>query len=182
MFALILVLAAGTFSNAQAPSPATPNSSTIIHFLSQTIDRYRRTATEQQMANELTGVMVVNNDRQLSDRIVLLAFDFARAQADSLGKQTGAGTLSQDLVRGATTTPSAARRVSCENRWIELSQSHSHAVEIRQWCSHARNSLPIRSACEWESPRRMSTCFCSRSPVCCRSRSLPARKARTKKT
>ncbi|HET7441178.1 MAG TPA: mechanosensitive ion channel domain-containing protein [Terriglobales bacterium] len=64
-----------------------PDSSAIIQYLSQGIDWYRQLNREHQIASDPSDFLVVNDDRQLADQIMRLAFDFARAAAQNAGKQ-----------------------------------------------------------------------------------------------
>ena len=71
-------------TSAQNAPLARLDSSQVIQFLNQTIDWYRHRAAEQQIATEPDDVLVVNDNRQLADQVVRLAFDFAQAEAESL--------------------------------------------------------------------------------------------------
>jgi small-conductance mechanosensitive channel/HPt (histidine-containing phosphotransfer) domain-containing protein len=72
------------FSQA-APSTA-PDPSGIIQYLSQTINWYRSWIQEHEIATDPSDILVVNDDRQLADQVVRLAFDFARAEAQTPSK------------------------------------------------------------------------------------------------
>jgi small-conductance mechanosensitive channel len=83
----------------QAPA-AGPDSAQVIQFLTQTVDWYRRVGSDQQIATAQNTVAVGNDNRQMADHIVRLAFDFARAEADVIDKQhTSGGAQSQDSGR-----------------------------------------------------------------------------------
>jgi small-conductance mechanosensitive channel len=70
-------------------APATTEQPDIIQSLTQTIGWYRQLAVEQQIAAEPNEVMIVNHNRQIADQVVQLAFAFARAEAESAGKEHG---------------------------------------------------------------------------------------------
>lgn len=74
--------------SADDTAPSEPQS--IIDFLNQTIVWYRQSAAQQQLATQPSDVIFLNDNRQLADQIVQLAFDFARARAQTLA-QTLAG-------------------------------------------------------------------------------------------
>jgi len=59
----------------------------VLGFLNETIDWYRGLSSEAEVAREPSGVLVLNDDRTTADQVVRLAFDYARAQANSLAKQ-----------------------------------------------------------------------------------------------
>jgi small-conductance mechanosensitive channel len=70
----------------QSPPVGIPGSGDIIQFLTQTTIWYHQLAGEQQIATQPSDLMVVNNNQQIANQIVRLAFDFARAQTDLLTK------------------------------------------------------------------------------------------------
>ena len=63
----------------------------MIQFLNQTIDWYRHRTAEQQLAAEPDDVLVLNDNRQLADQVVRLAFEFAKAEAESLAHRDASG-------------------------------------------------------------------------------------------
>jgi small-conductance mechanosensitive channel len=81
----LIIFGRGVGVSQAAPTKAT-EASDIIQFLSRTIDWHRQWNTELQIAIEPSYVLVVNDDRRLADRIVQLAFDFARAEAQIISK------------------------------------------------------------------------------------------------
>jgi small-conductance mechanosensitive channel len=88
-------------ASGQAPSPPAAGSpEDIISFLNQTIVWSRQLAAEQQLVNEPSDALFLNDSRQLANQVVRLAFDYARARAQSLANRTDAG--------GATSQSQAA--------------------------------------------------------------------------
>ena len=84
----------------QAAPPTAPDPSGIIQYLSQTINWYRELNLEHQIATDPSDILVIDDDRQLADQVVRLAFDFARAQAQNGAKQGSSNqsdTQSQQL-------------------------------------------------------------------------------------
>jgi small-conductance mechanosensitive channel len=90
-----------------AQTPLKPdNPQDIIAFLNQTILWYRQLTVQQQLATEPSDVLFLNDNRQLADETVRLAFDFARAEAQVLahtnpaaaaGGSSGPGSQYQNL-------------------------------------------------------------------------------------
>ncbi len=60
----------------------------IVSFLNQTIVWSRQLTTEQQLVNEPSDALFLNDSRQVADHVVKLAFDYARARAQALASQT----------------------------------------------------------------------------------------------
>ena len=87
-FATLLVFGLGVGLSQSAPASAL-DPSDIIQFLSQTINWQRRLNVEHQIATEPGDILVVNDNRQLADQTVRLSFEFARAEAQALSKQSG---------------------------------------------------------------------------------------------
>ena len=89
--ACILISFRCTVDALQAGPATATTPSDIVHFLNQTIDWHRQWSTELQIATEPSYLLVVNDDRRLADQIVQLAFDFARAEAQIISRQSGQG-------------------------------------------------------------------------------------------
>jgi small-conductance mechanosensitive channel len=60
----------------------------IIAFLNQTIVWSRQLSTEQQLVNEPSDALFLNDSRHMADQVVKLAFDYARARAQALASLT----------------------------------------------------------------------------------------------
>jgi small-conductance mechanosensitive channel len=88
----------GSDSSKSAPNGATSGGAeSIISFLNQTIVWSRHLGTEQQLVNEPSDALFLNDSRQIANQVVRLAFDFARARAQAMAAQgeTGVTTQSQ---------------------------------------------------------------------------------------
>jgi small-conductance mechanosensitive channel len=98
LFILLVFLASGgivshaQFENdaskkdANAVQPASAED--IISYLNQTIVWSRQRTAEQQLVNEPSDALFLNDSRQVADQVVKLAFDYARARAQALANQT----------------------------------------------------------------------------------------------
>ena len=75
-----------------AGKTSSPNADEILSFLNQTIVWSGQLATQQQLVNEPSDAVFLNDSRQVSSQIVGLAFDFARARAQALTSQSNAGS------------------------------------------------------------------------------------------
>jgi small-conductance mechanosensitive channel len=82
----------GANAFAQAAQPAAAESpGDIISFLNQTIVWSRQLTAEQQLVNEPSDALFLNDSRQLANQVERLAFDYARARAQALANQGGEG-------------------------------------------------------------------------------------------
>ena len=95
--AVALLLCFATVMCAQnSESPSAPaEGEQIIRFLNQTIVWYRQLTIQQQLATEPSDVLFFNDNRQVADQVVRLAFDFARARAQALATQGSNETSGQ---------------------------------------------------------------------------------------
>jgi small-conductance mechanosensitive channel len=75
----------------------------VIQVLDQTIDWYRTLGVQQQVATEPSDLLILNDNRQIANQVVGLAFEIARTDAELLAKQPqpkdagGASPTSQSL-------------------------------------------------------------------------------------
>ena len=125
---LVLCLSSGlTFS--QNPPATGPKAADIVTYLTETIDWYRGTVAEQQIANEPSDLTFLNDNRRISGQIVRLAFDFARLEEQIQSKQS-MGTQSQDQ----TNAPSQYQRLiqSVANADLKVEQSQKELQSLRQ--------------------------------------------------
>lgn len=90
--ALMLVFAAGAPHRVLAENSDSPE---LIRYLEQTIAWYRQLTVEQTMAADPSDAMVVNDNQQLANQIVQLAFDFARTSAATAAPASGSSDSSQ---------------------------------------------------------------------------------------
>ncbi len=107
-----------------AQTPLKPdNPQDIIAFLNQTILWYRQLTVQQQLATEPSDVLFLNDNRQLADETVRLAFDFARAQAQVLahtnpvaaaGGSSGPGSQYQNLFNLAANADKQVKQTQAE--------------------------------------------------------------------
>jgi small-conductance mechanosensitive channel len=80
-------------STAAAPTATLPpvvppmSAAQVIQVLDQTVDWYRTLGLQQQTANEPSDLLILYDNRQTANKVMALAFDVARADADLLGKE-----------------------------------------------------------------------------------------------
>src|SRR5260370_11525952 len=109
--ALIVLLAAASLCvggvEAAAPNEPSPvGASTarvavltgeqVVQILDETVDWYRTLGTQQQNATQPSDLLLLFANRQTADKVVGLAFDIARANAELLSSEAGAGQSGAD--------------------------------------------------------------------------------------
>jgi small-conductance mechanosensitive channel len=87
----------GSPPKSSAPSMTAPR---VIQVLDQTIDWYRTLGIQQQAASEPSDLLILYDNRQAANRVMALAFEIARANAELLARQPSAPS-SQDSASAA---------------------------------------------------------------------------------
>jgi len=86
----------GSNASAQAAQPVAAESpGDIISFLNQTIVWSRQLTAEQQLVNEPSDALFLNDNRQIANQVIRLAFEYARARAQALANSGGEGGAGQ---------------------------------------------------------------------------------------
>jgi len=115
--AICLAVAVATPVHGQDPQPAAPASEPInravmmgdevVHILDETVDWYRTLGVQQQSATQPSDLLILYANRQAADRVVALAFELARANAELLSSQA---ELQQQADAAAPTSPQTLQR------------------------------------------------------------------------
>jgi len=128
IFAFFVVLCLGgsiTFS--ENPPVSASRAADIVAYLTETINWYRGTAVEQQIANEPSDVTFLNENRRISSQIVRLAFDFARLEEQNEAKRAKGGQT-----QGQVNAPSQYQRmiqaVAKADQQVEQSQNELQSL------------------------------------------------------
>ncbi|PYX82098.1 MAG: hypothetical protein DMG70_16455 [Acidobacteria bacterium] len=141
---IALVLATGLGLALSQSSPVnTPDPQDVIQFLNQTINWYRQLAVESQIPKEPSDLLMVNDNRQVASQVVRLAFDYARAQADSLARQVSPGQAQNpDTARYQSLLQLSAKLDS------QIRESQAELEKLRQKLETAsgRNRKALQSA------------------------------------
>jgi hypothetical protein len=59
----------------------------VVQILDETLDWYRTLGTQQQSATQPSDLLILYANRQTADRVIGLAFDIARANAELLSSE-----------------------------------------------------------------------------------------------
>jgi small-conductance mechanosensitive channel len=86
---VILIGAGYVYAQKPAPAPAgVPSAKDVLQYLRQTIDWYRHLRLQEQLATDANDLTFLDDNRQIAKQIVQLSFDFARAQAKLIARQS----------------------------------------------------------------------------------------------
>lgn len=117
LVAACLVSSLATFVQAQDAEPAEAASPPInravmtgdqvVRILDETVDWYRMLGIQQQSATQPSDLLILYANRQAADRVVALAFELARANAELLSSQA---ELEQAAATDASGSPQALQR------------------------------------------------------------------------
>ena len=128
------------------PKPAAASTNLLLpknitQYLRETVDWYRHLRLQEQIATDASDLTFLDDDRQLAKQIVQLSFDFARAEAKLIARQSvpaqtpeqaSESTAYSGLAKAAT-----AAVESCWPRWKSRRNSNSsdqvHLISSRSW-------------------------------------------------
>jgi len=96
--AALAVQAASAPRSSSAPAPAATSGKPasvltgdqVIQILDETVEWYRALGTQQQNASQPSDLLILFANRQTADKVVALAFDMARANAELLSSEASA--------------------------------------------------------------------------------------------
>ncbi len=84
-FACVFLVSAVSFSQT---APGTDlNSAVLLQYLNRATGWYRQLDLQRQMVTDPDEVSIVNDNQQIANQVVSLAFDFARTEAESIEKE-----------------------------------------------------------------------------------------------
>jgi hypothetical protein len=100
-FLLVLLVALGMGGGLGAGADSSPaaqdsrvsvlTADQVIQILDETVDWYRTLGTQQQNATQPSDLLILFANRQTADKVVALAFEIARANAELLSSEAAAG-------------------------------------------------------------------------------------------
>jgi small-conductance mechanosensitive channel len=98
-------------SNPAAAAPtsrAVMTGEQVVRILDETVDWYRTLGAQQQAATQPSDLLMLYANRQIADRVVALAFELARANAELLSSEAD---VAQKAAADAASSPQAMQRV-----------------------------------------------------------------------
>src|SRR5262245_63727579 len=72
-----------------ADSRAVMTGDQVVQILDETVDWYRTLGTQQQAATQPSDLLILYANRQIADKVMALAFEIARANAELLSSEAG---------------------------------------------------------------------------------------------
>ena len=140
---LVVLLCSGpTFS--QNPPVSAPQTPAIISYLTETINWYRGTAVEQQIANEPSDITFADNNRRISGQIVRLAFDFARLEEQRQTEQPK-GSQTQNQAAVVSQNQRLIQVVTKADQQVEQSQNELQSLRQKLETTPKKMRPPLES-------------------------------------
>src|SRR6266851_9994677 len=68
----------------------------VVQILDETVDWYRTLGTQQQNATQPSDLLILFANRQTADKVIALAFEIARANAELLSSEASSGQSAAD--------------------------------------------------------------------------------------
>lgn len=81
---------------ATADSRAVMTGDQVVQILDETVDWYRTLGTQQQAATQPSDLLILYANRQIADKLMALAFEIARANAELLSSEASAAQASEE--------------------------------------------------------------------------------------
>jgi small-conductance mechanosensitive channel len=144
-FAIALGFGFRSLAQNQNASPTLPNSNDVVAFLNQTIAWYRHFPVEEQLATEPRDVLFVDEDRRLSDQVLQLSFDFARAEAQNLVPAASVAQSAQGSNPAPTQYQSLMNMAEKADQQVKDSQLEVESLKQKLARVSGRSAQELRS-------------------------------------
>jgi small-conductance mechanosensitive channel len=90
----------------------------VVQILDETVDWYRMLGIQQQAATQPSDLLILYANRQTAEKVMALAFEIARANAELLASEAGAAQASEDAASSQSLT-STQRKLDAERTSIQ---------------------------------------------------------------
>ena len=94
------VLAGAAEAPSQAPAPtfsrAVMTGDQVVEILDKTVEWYRTLGVQQQAATQPSDLLILYANRQTADKVMALAFEIARANAELISSEAGVAEANAD--------------------------------------------------------------------------------------
>jgi small-conductance mechanosensitive channel len=96
LLAVALCLCDGAQAADPSPRISVLTGEQVVQILDETVDWYRTLGTQQQNATQPSDLLILFANRQTADKVVGLAFEIARANAELISSEAGVGQSTAD--------------------------------------------------------------------------------------
>jgi small-conductance mechanosensitive channel len=121
--AAVAAAAATTAVPAPAPAPASHvsvlNGDQVVQILDETVDWYRTLGAQQQTATQPSDLLILYANQQTADKVIGLAFELARANAELLSSEANTDGAGADAASSAQSLSQQQKRLDIQRKGIE---------------------------------------------------------------
>src|SRR5690242_5171660 len=118
--------AAAATGAAAAPSAGTPLSHVsvltgdqVVQILDDTVDWYRTLGAQQQTATQPSDLLILYANQQTANKVIGLAFEIARANAELLSSEASSTEASADATSSAQALTGQQKRLDAQRKAIQ---------------------------------------------------------------
>lgn len=117
-----------TFAAMAADAPPSPREAThravlpaeqVVQILDETVDWYRTLGAQEQTANQPSDLLILYANRQTADKVIALAFELARANAELLSSEADQAKADADASSPAHMLLEAQKRLDGQRQGIQ---------------------------------------------------------------
>jgi Mechanosensitive ion channel len=128
--ALVPALIAGPSADApQNSAYELPTNRQVIAFLLQSIDWYRQTHAERQIATDQADLLFLDDNRPIEAQIVRFSFDFAKADSALASKAASPHSQLATTALASSSSSELARFIGLQNQSDEANQKAAQDIE-----------------------------------------------------
>jgi small-conductance mechanosensitive channel len=91
----------------------------IVQILDETVDWYRTLGTQQQSANQPSDLLILYANRQTADKVIGLAFEIARANAELLSSEANSASTAGDVAASPQALNDEQKKLDVQRRAIQ---------------------------------------------------------------
>src|ERR1700687_4030911 len=123
---LALYLAGAAAADQPAPPPpAAPaqvsvlSGDQVIQILDETVEWYRTLGTQQQTASQPSDLLILYANQQTASRVIGLAFDIARANAELLSSEASNAPATPDAASSAQALDGLQKKLQAQRQTVQ---------------------------------------------------------------
>lgn len=117
----------------------------ILGFLNQTVVWYRLLASQQQLVREPNDAVFLNENRQIADQVVRLAFEFARSEAQQIADQNKGNTTPQQAQPASSQYQNLTNLMEKSNQKLEQVQHELDSLKQKLAVAQGRQHQTLES-------------------------------------
>ena len=128
-----------------ADSPPTNQPEDILGFLNQTVVWYRLLASQQELVKEPGDAVFLNENRQIADQVVRLAFEFARSEAQQIADQSKGNTTAQQAQPASSQYQNLLNLMEKSNQKLEQVQHEFDSLKQKLAVAQGRQHQTLEA-------------------------------------